>query len=75
MFPRNTGTQLPDYAAPQRKISIFKSMNYILVEIVNVKMASACSSESLRCISIRKATKLNVDIAFLPHNFQYRDAY
>ena len=48
MFPRNTSTQLPDYAAPQRKISILKSMNYILVEIVNVKMASACSSEILR---------------------------
>ena len=40
------------------------------VEIVNVKMGSACSFEILRGISIRKATKLNVDIAFPPHSFQ-----
>jgi len=73
MFLRNTGIQLPDYAAPQRTISIFKILNYLLVEIVNVKMGSACSSEILRDISIRKATKLNIDIAFLPHSFQYRD--
>ena len=33
MFPRKTGTQLPEYAAPQRKISILKCLNYILVEI------------------------------------------
>jgi hypothetical protein len=55
MLPRNTGTQPTDYSAPQRMISIFKSFNYILFEIVNVKMGSACSSEILRCISIRKA--------------------
>ena len=36
------------------------------VEIVNVKMGSACSFEILRGISIQKATKLNVDIAFPP---------
>jgi len=35
-------------------------------------MGSACSLEILRCISVRKATKLYVDIAFLPHSFQYR---
>jgi len=70
MLPRNTGTQPTDYAAPQRMISIFKSFNYILFEIVNLKMGSACSSEILRCISIRKATKLNVDIAF-----QYRGTH
>jgi len=75
MFTRNTGTQLTDYAEPQRTISIFKILNYILVEIVNVKMGSACSPEILRCISIRKATKLNVDIAFLPHSFQYRGTH
>ena len=70
MLPRNTCTQPTDYAAPQRMISIFKSFNYILFEIVNLKMGSACSSEILRCISIRKATKLNVDIAF-----QYRGTH
>ena len=75
MFPRNAGTRLPDYAAPQRTISIFKILNYIIVEIVNVKMGSARSSEILRCISIRKATKLNVDIVFLPHSLQYRDTH
>ena len=42
----------------------------MLVEIVNVKMGSACSFEILRGISISKATKLNVDIAFPPHSFQ-----
>ena len=75
MFPRNAGTQLPDYAAPQLTISIFKILNYIIVEIVNVKMGSARSSEILRCISIRKATKLSVDIVFLPHSLQYRDTH
>jgi len=75
MFPRNTGTQLQDYAAPQQKISIFKSLNYILVEIVNVKMGSACSIEILQGISTRKATKLKVDIVLLSHSFQYRDTH
>jgi len=75
MFPRNTGIQLPDYAAPQRNISIFKIFIYVLVQIVNVKMGSACSSEIIRGISIRKATKLNVDTVFLPHSFQYRDTH
>jgi len=34
-------------------------------------MGSECSFETLRGFSIRKDTKLNVDIAFLPHSFQY----
>jgi len=75
MFPRNTGTQLPDYAAPQRTISIFKILIYVLVEIVNVKLGSTCSSEILHGIPIRKTTKLNVDIIFLRHSFQYRDTH
>ena len=73
MFSRNTGNQLPDYASPQRKISILQSLNYILVEIVNVKVGSACSFEIIRGISILKITQLKVGIAFLPHSFQYRD--
>ena len=75
MYLRNAGTQLPDYAAPQRTISILKSMNYLLVEIINVKMGSTCSLEILRCISIRKAIKLYVDIAFLPQSFRYKETY
>jgi len=46
-------------------------LNYTLVETVNVKMGSECPFEPLRSISIRKATKLNMDIAFPPHSFQY----
>jgi len=64
MFPRNTGTQLPDYAWPQRTIPILNSLNYIKVEIVNLKMGSACSIEILRAISIRKATKLTWILLF-----------
>jgi hypothetical protein len=70
MFLRDTGTQLPEYAAPQRRIYLFKSLNYILVEIVKVKMGLVCSSEILRAISIQKATKLNGG-----YSFQYRDTY
>ena len=52
-------------------IPSFKSLNYILVEIVNVKMGSTCSFEILCVISILKAIKLNVVIAFPPHSFKY----
>jgi len=69
------GTKLQDYVSPQRKISVFKTFNYILVVIGNVKMDSACSLEILRCISVRKAAKLYVDIAFMPHSFQYSETH
>jgi hypothetical protein len=73
VFLRNAGAHLPDFTVPQRTILNLdiKSSNYILVEIVNVKMGSACLFEILRGICIRKATKLKVDTAFPPHSFQY----